>query len=411
MKLKKLLTSIGALAVTVMLTASVAASAATSNLRATPGIKIPDLKFTAQTLPQNDALKFTAGMGAGINLGNAFDGHNALPYNASTEMSYENVWGSTTLTKENILAVKNAGFKTIRLPVSWHNHVTDDKFTISKAWLDRYQTVVDWIVKEGMYVIVNIHHDDDVKYYYPDSKHLESSWKFMSAIWTQVSERFKNYDNHVIFESINEPRLVGTANEWRWADGNAIVLDSLKTIIELNQRFVSLVRKSGGKNAERYLMVPSYDTFAHNAVVKEFTLPTDTATNKIIVSVHSYAPSPFCQAEDNDPKMQKTFDIKSKTDTGEIDTALKELYERFTKNGVPVVVGEFGARDHGGNTQARTDFAAYFTALASSYGITSVWWDNANFNTQSFESYAIIDRRNNTFKYPDIAIALVKYAR
>jgi endoglucanase len=413
MKLKKLLTSIGAFAVTVMLTASVAVSAATSNLRATPGIVIPDLKFTAQSLPDNSALKFTAGLDAGYNLGNAFDGNDTRAYNSATEMNYETswAWGNPKLTKENVTALKNAGFKTIRLPVSWHNHLTDDKFTISKAWLDRYQTVVDWIVGEGMYVIVNIHHDDDVKYYYPDSKHLESSWEFMSAVWTQLTERFKNYDNHVIFESINEPRLKGTGNEWADTNGNnSAVNNSIKVIMELNQRFVDLVRKTGGKNAERYLMVPSYAARLQNTIYSGFNIPKDTVKDKIIVSVHPYDPTGFVYSDKGGYQYTEKFNYGQSSSTAILENGYKALYEKFTKNGIPVLITEFGSRDKN-NLQDRVNYAAYCTALAASYGINTILWDNANFDPKAGESFAILDRKNNTFKYPDIAIALVKYAR
>ena len=155
------------------------------------------------SVPENEAMAFTRDMRVGWNLGNTFD---AKDSGCADEMDYETVWCGAKTTKELIHTMKEAGFNTIRVPVSWHNHI-DGNNTISEKWMNRVEEVVGWITDEGMYAIINIHHDDD--YFYPSYAKLEGGKKYVKDIWTQVSERFADYDEHVIFETLNEPRQVG----------------------------------------------------------------------------------------------------------------------------------------------------------------------------------------------------------
>jgi endoglucanase len=373
---------------------------------------MPELTFEAQTLPETDAMKFTKDMRVGWNLGNAFDANDTNRYSPSKDLSYEMLWGAPKTTKALIDEIKAAGFNTVRMPNSWHNHVIDDKFTISKKWLDRYQEVVDYAYDSGMYVIINIHHDDDVKFVYPDTSRLESTWKFAGAIWKQVAERFKDYDERIIFEFLNEPRLKGTSHEWAAVDPkNTVQMDSLKVMMELNQRFVDLVRASGGKNGERYLMIPSLQASTYNALLDEFKLPVDTAKEKLIVSVHCYMPYHFVFAANSDGNLIRAFDPKNKSHTSEMENVMKSLYTKYTSKGIPVVIGEFGATGRNfDNTQSRVNHAAFVTGLARSYGITSIIWDNSGTNTNNADSFALIDRKTAKFIYPNIVLAMIEYA-
>ena len=161
---------------------------------------------------ESEALSFVKDMKIGWNLGNTFD---AIDCNwLSDEMQYESAWCGAVTTKEMIDALKEAGFRTIRIPVSWHNHLTDENHTISEAWINRVQEVVDYAIDDDMYVIINIHHDFSKEYIYPSSEYLEQSKIYVTDIWEQIAERFKDYDEHLIMESLNGPRLVGTADEW-----------------------------------------------------------------------------------------------------------------------------------------------------------------------------------------------------
>ena len=89
------------------------------------------------------AQEFVSGMGTGWNLGNAFDASDCTWL--SDEMDYESAWNGAKTTKALISEIKKMGYKTIRIPVSWHNHI-DSKMNISKKWMARVKEVVDWCV-------------------------------------------------------------------------------------------------------------------------------------------------------------------------------------------------------------------------------------------------------------------------
>ena len=135
-------------------------------------IRIPELNLTAKSVPENEALAFTRALGLGWNLGNTFDATGGSWIR--NEMDIETAWHGERTTEALIQALKDAGFDSIRIPVSWNDHVDKD-FNISKPWLDRVQKVVDWAYSRDMYVIINIHHDCDRKYYYPSEACLDNS--------------------------------------------------------------------------------------------------------------------------------------------------------------------------------------------------------------------------------------------
>lgn len=371
--------------------------------------EIPEVAIQTRELPDNDALAFVHDMKIGWSLGNTLDAF--LEGGYTNELDSETCWVSVATTKEMIDDIYAAGFRTMRVPVTWHGHFVDDDFTISEVWLNRVQEIVDYGIDNGMYIILNIHHDTQEDCYYPDSEHLEQSIRYISAIWTQLSERFADYDEHLIFEGMNEPRLVGHANEW-WIDNqNEDCMDSIACINTLNQIFVNTVRAGGGNNGSRYLMVPGYDASPEGALHNDFVLPTDPgdAENRIIVSVHAYTPYNFALQSSEDSGSRSDFDAGETSSTRDIDSFLDRLYERYTSQGIPVVIGEFGARDKDQNTQDRVDYAAYYIAAAKARGITCLWWDNNAF-TGSGENFGLYYRRGGYFIYPDIVAALMEYA-
>lgn len=376
------------------------------------GILLPDVQIAKENIPDTDAMAFVHDMKVGWNLGNTLDANNdGTP---SNELSTETCWGNPTTTKEMIDAIKAAGYNTLRLPVTWHGHVTIEPtaeshmgagITVSDVWMDRVQEVVDYARDNGMYVILNIHHDTNQAYYYPDSAHYDQSANFMAAVWTAICERFKDYDNHLIFESINEPRLVGTNVEWNFSQGDKSCQDSEDCINRLNQLFVDIVRASGGNNAERYLMVPGYSASLAGVATDLFVLPKDTADNKIIVSVHAYTPYNFAL----NPSGYDKFDVTSSANTGEIDTLMTTLFNKFISNGTPVVIGEYGAIDRNGNLQDRVNYHTYFIAAARARGISCCVWDNG-FIESGNELFGLFDRQQMKWEYPEIVAAMMKYS-
>nr|5H4R_A Chain A, Beta-1,3-1,4-glucanase [Caldicellulosiruptor sp. F32] len=373
--------------------------------------KIPEIKIASRKIPNNAALKFVKDMKIGWNLGNTFDAAFENP-SFDDELLYETAWCGVKTTKQMIDTVKKAGFNTIRIPVSWHNHVTGSNFTISKRWLDRVQQVVDYAMKNKMYVIINIHHDIMPGYYYPNSQHLQTSIKYVKSIWTQVATRFKNYNDHLIFEAVNQPRLTGSRFEW-WLDmNNPECRDAVEAINKLNQVFVDTVRSTGGNNVSRYLMVPGYAAAPEYVLIDEFKIPKDSSKykNRIIISVHAYRPYNFALQAPNESGSVSEWSVNSEESRRDIDYFMDKLYDKFVSKGIPVVIGEFGARDKNGNLQSRVEFAAYYVRAARARGITCCWWDNNAFYGNG-ENFGLLDRKTLKWVYPEIVSAMMKYAR
>ena len=365
---------------------------------------IPVIDIEKKPIPDNEALAFVKEMKAGWNLGNTFDAVDVA--GLSNKLDYEKAWVGVRTTEAVAIAVKNAGFNTIRIPVSWHNHVSGDDYKIDEDWLDRVQEVVDYAVKQNLYIIINIHHDMGKEYIYPSREYMEQSSRYVKSIWSQVAERFKDYDRHLIFESLNEPRLVGHKNEW-WPDPNdKDIKEAVECLNELNQIFVDTVRSTGGNNKDRYLMVPGYAAAFAGAAHPDFRMPSDTADNRMILSVHAYTPYNFALQEGG----VRTFDINRSSSTNEIDYFMDLLYDSFISRGIPVVIGEFGARNKNDNLQDRVNFTAYYVASASARGITCIWWDNHSF-TGGGELFGLLDRRYYRWRYPEIVEAMMKYAQ
>lgn len=356
----------------------------------------------------SEANKFVKSMKIGWNLGNTLDA--SSDQNKADEMAYESGWCGIVTTKEMVDEIKAAGFQTMRVPVSWHNHVsTDGSYTISEMWLNRVQEIVDYAIDNDMHVIINIHHDNTTNYMYPTSEHLEQSKAYVTAIWSQVAQRFADYDDHLIMEALNEPRLVGTSDEW-WLDLNKPqCVEAVQCINELNQVFVDTVRASGGNNKERYLLVPGYAASLQGATNQYFILPQDIDgnVNKILVEVHAYTPYNFALRAPGESGSIDHWSADDKASTAEIDELMDTLYERYVQKGIGVVIDEFGARDKNGNIQARTEFAAYYVAAARQRGITCCWWDNNAF-TGNGENFGIFRRRVCGFLYPELVDGMMK---
>lgn len=320
-----------------------------------------------------DSAELVAKMGLGWNLGNTLDAPDG-----------ENAWGQPTTTQEMIDAIKELGFNTIRIPVSWGRH-TDEEFNIDPDWIRRVQDIVDYAMSNDMFVIINSHHDND--YYYPTKTNDEEQGeKFITAVWTQISEYFKDYDQHLIFECMNEPRLEGTDWEWSIDLSNKRCARAVEIINKYNQLFVDIVRASGGRNADRFLMASCYAGNSSYALIDEYVLPTDTVTDRLLLSVHAY--TPYNLAMGTDMSNNKfTSDGKSS-----INWLLKNCNEKFVSQGVPVVITEMGCINKA-NDEQRYDWAYYYISKAKEYGIACIWWDNGH-DDLGEETYGLFDRNN-----------------
>ena len=376
-------------------------------LTETDGITIPvfspdDPLITQQQVPENEAMAFMRELKAGWNLGNTFDAYDNT--GKVKGVAIETYWCQAKTTRELIRAIHEAGYNLIRIPVSWHNHVTGDEYTIDPAWMERVKEVATWVVEEGMYFIVNIHHDNQKNLLYPDSTHYEQSEKYVTAIWKQIAEAFMDFDEHCIFESMNEPRLVGTNYEWYFNATSKECKDAADCINRLNQKIVDVIRSSGGNNASRYICVPGYCGSPDAATNALFKIPEDPADNKIIIEVHAYRPYDFAlNVNSNDSR----FDLeKDKRKRSDIDSFMNSLYRKYVKQGIPVIIDEFASLDKN-NLQDRVNFTAYYVASASARGMTCCLWDNHAF-TGNGELLGVINRNRLEWVFPDIALAMTR---
>ena len=382
------------------------------------GLDLGDINAQAlsgDTLKNADTEAILEDMGLGWNLGNSLDA------TGGSGLDTETSWSNPKTTQALIDKVKSLGFNTVRVPVSWGKHVSGDNYTIDSAWLARVKEVVDYCYKNDMYVILNIHHDTKSSAsasgagYYPRSSAYSSSEKFVTSVWSQMAEYFKNYDYHLIFETLNEPRLIGTGYEWWFNKWNipSEVKDAIDCINKLNQKAVDTIRDTGSNNRGRLIMCPGYDASIDGATVSGFKLPTDISGNKnrIAVSVHAYSPYNFAMNVGSGSTSTYTSSIKN-----ELQDLFSTLKSNFRDKGIPVVIGEFGSTDKN-NTAERVKWATDYTALAKKNNIPCVLWDNnafAVYNGNSIvlnsEYHGYINRKNNTVTSPakDVIEALMK---
>ena len=371
-----------------LIIASTAIMYTKSNLNMKIQVNDSSEKYVSIDLTTATAQQVVTDMKAGWNLGNTLDSATD-PKDSTiyTPSYYETAWSNPVTTKAMIDEVKAKGFNAVRIPVTWGANIeknTQYTGTISSAWLDRIEEVVNYALDNNMYCIVNVHHDVGkgdwpIVFATADSTEQQTYNERLKNVWTQIATRFKNYDNRLIFEGFNEI-LIHNAN---WISANDAGDTAVKSINTYNQTFVDTVRKTGGNNATRFLSVNTYGAEVLDKAIDLFEVPTDTVKNHIMVQVHYYG-------------------ILSQTICDKLNT-------KFISKGVPVIVGEFGWDIPSvGETEIANKAFAY-VKLAKSYGITCFWWDSGRINNNNV-NYGILDRDSATFKYPKIAKAIVDAA-
>lgn len=302
------------------------------------------------------AQDFVNQMGVGWNLGNSLDSYNT---GREDHLKAEVAWGNPIVVQNLIKYIKAEGFDTIRIPVSYVDHMEEDGLTIKEDWLNRVQQVVDWCVEEDLFIIINIHHEGD--WLLNASKDYDGVMQRYTSLWTQIAGRFENYNEKLIFESMNE-----------------IGFDDLGTqkgcelISKINAEFVNLIRNSGGRNAERYLLLAGYWTDIDRTCTAEYTVPED---DRIMVSVHYYSPSTFAIADATSTwGYQKTWGTES--DLAYLTGQFEKLKTWFIDKKIPVIIGEYGVIDKDKEEEDRVYWFECVTKTALEYGCCPIMWDN-----------------------------------
>ncbi len=315
-----------------------------------------------------DSAEIVNDIKVGWNLGNTLESFNVK---GKTGLATETAWGNPKASEELILKVKEAGFNAIRVPVTWGEHMDGD--TIQAEWLDRVQEVVNYAYNNDMYVILNLHHDDAI-WFNPSEDEYEQDSAKLKKIWAQISERFKEYGDRLIFEGINEERTIGSENEWM--GGTA---DERTVVNKYLQDFVDTVRESGGNNSERTLIVTSYAASAENVAMNNLKVPND---RHIIVSLHYYAPWKFSEGQTTE------FGDAEKS---ELDSKFSDMKEKFIDKGIPLIIDEFGCVAVADDA-TRAEYYRYYIETAKSYGIKCFVWDNGL--AKGDDAFGLINRRS-----------------
>ncbi len=321
-------------------------------------------------------------MGIGINLGNTFD--STGEWFEKTVTNQETAWGSPVITEKMIKGYAEGGIGVVRLPVSW-TLLMDDKGNVSKKLLDRIEEVVGWITDSGMYCILNTHHDGwDEKF----QKDKSSAMKLYENMWKQICKRFKNHNEKLIFESMNE---VGFDKMWNQYGGTNGKDEAFRLFNKINQKFVDIVRASGGNNEKRHLLIASYWTNIGHACDRLFEMPEDPA-NSCALSVHYYTPSTFCiLSEDADWGKAQT-EWGSKQDYSLLESEFDKLKTNFVDKGIPVIVGEYGCTTSNKTREVVELWLGETTEAALSRDICPILWDTPG---------GAYDRNKAEFSHPE----------
>ncbi|MBR1739254.1 MAG: glycoside hydrolase family 5 protein [Ruminococcus sp.] len=327
------------------------------------------------------ATDLVAQMTTGWNLGNTLDATGGNGVDSETS------WLPNKVKTDEIMIkmVKEAGFNTIRIPVSWGNHM-DENYQVDPAWMDRVQEVVNYGYDNGMFVILNTHHEE---WYMPKKSSVDHDLEELAALWTQIAERFKGYDEHLIFEGVNEPRLRGEGAEWTGTS-------EARDIVNLYAKtFVETVRATGGNNADRCLMVTPYAASSSSMNMQALEIPEKS--DKIIVSIHAYLPYSFAL----DTKGTDVYDPN--------DSSIPDLFynidNNFLSQGIPVIIGEYGSVNKD-NIDDRVQCMTDYLTLAKQYGVPCIWWDNYA-RIGNGENFGLLNRAEYDWYFPEL-IAVVQ---
>lgn len=310
-------------------------------------------------IQKTEGIRFVKKMGMGINLGNSLDvkGLKERKPEASV-LDFEIYWNNPPTTSKLVHSIKDSGFGSVRIPVSWGEHLDEDDI-IDVQWMDRVKQVVDIAMDEGLYVILDLHHE---YWIIPTEEEERRVKKTLCSVWAQIADTFKEYGEALLFESMNEPRLVDSPDEW-----NGGTPEMREVVNRLNEAFVNTIRSAGGENKNRYLIIPSYGHSSKQLALESIRLPKD---RRLIVAVHAYLPYPFTL---QDPGTDQ-WSSQKETDIAPIRDMMNLLKKTFLDNGVPVMITEFGCADKG-NPDARKAWAKYYVYQARKNGIGLFWWD------------------------------------
>ncbi len=374
---------------------------------------------TMQAQSFETAQEAVTNMGVGWNLGNTLEAHAKKPnpeidsYWGQEGLESENDWGQPNTKPEVFKMMKEAGFGAIRIPVTWYNHMDKDG-NVNAEWMARVKQVVDYALAEGLYCIINVHHDTGadeagthVSWIKAEGANYDKNKSKFEKLWLQIATEFKDYDQRLLFESYNE--MLDKYSSWNYATSNKSggyneteAMDAYKAINDYAQSFVNVVRGTEGNNGVRNLVVNTYGAccggkWGSNELpmgpIREMKLPDDVTSNHLIFQIHSYPGL----------KPNNLATIKS-----QVTTMMSDLKTILAAKGAPVIVGEWGTLNddsdvnYNNNKTNYLDFCKHFVTEAKNNGIITFYWMGLSDGS---------NRSLPVFHQPDLAETIVKAYR
>jgi endoglucanase len=333
----------------------------------------------------------------GWNLGNSLEA-----INSSGNPGDETAWGNPVITQKLIDSIKAAGFKSVRIPVAWSKFTDASNFTIDTNWLERVEEVVNYVLNDSMYAIINEHWDNG--WIQPNYAQQEYVNNRLSEMWRQIAIHFRDYDDRLLFAGTNEVHIEG--NYGGPTKENSEVQNGF------NQIFVNTIRSTGGRNFYRHLVVQGYNTNI-DFTVNSFVIPDDKTENRLMVEVHYYDPYNFTlNQSSNKIQWGKNATDPSKTETWAnepwADAQFQKMKSNFIDKGYAVILGEYGviARLNLGNTELNNEYEEYrryymeyITGSIIKHGLVPFYWDNGYTGNYGL---GIFNRTTGSQAYPDI---------
>ncbi|MFE5714031.1 cellulase family glycosylhydrolase [Streptomyces sp. NPDC056501] len=300
------------------------------------------------------ALDAVAAMQPSWNLGNTLD---AIPDETS--------WGNPKATRELFRTIRAEGFRSVRIPVSWHDHQsTTAPYTVDAAYMSRVKEVVGWALAENLYVVLNVHHDSWQWIEKIATDHDNVAARF-NALWTQISATFRNEPRTLLFEGVNEPNF-----------SNASAAEKTRFMDELNTSFQKVVRASGGGNQNRLLVLTTQvGTPSQDLMDDLYTTITGLRDSNLVATVHYYSYFPFSVNIAGGTR----YDETARNDAEDV---FSRIHHTFTSKGIPVYLGEYGLLaypdDNHPSRIERGEALKYYEHvghLARAAGVTTALWD------------------------------------
>lgn len=359
--------------------------------------------ISMQTVAQSfeTATEAVKNMRIGWNLGNTLESNSGDTLNMWIEhwtdrspSKYETAWGQPVVNPALFQMLKQAGFNAVRVPVTWYPHMeatfqfkgSDNSIwypwkdplgtQIQQTWIKRVHQVVDYVISQGMYCILNVHHDtgaSNTAWLIADEKVYNQQHQRFEAVWQQIAEEFRDYDEHLLFEGYNE--MLDSKRSWCFASFGAnggydasIAKSAYNAINSYAQSFVNTIRATGGNNLQRNLVVCTYGACDGSGTwnshlkdpLKEMKLPEDVVSEHLIFEVHSY------------PKIDNLTTAKN-----EVSNLIKSWNSHLISKGAPLIVGEWGTSTDNAYENHRDnylEFAKHFIAMTKSYNIGTFHW-------------------------------------